>query len=61
MTTAQGDKAVADAEKKLKGSMFGIGKDPDAAVDCFKTACNNYKVAGNCASPGFCAGCALCA
>ena len=46
---SQGDKAFADAEKKLKGNFMGLGKDPDAAVDCFKTACNNYKVAGSCA------------
>ena len=49
MSVEQGDKAYADAEKKLKGSFMGIGKDPDAAVDSFKTACNNYKVAGSCA------------
>lgn len=48
MSRAEGDKAFAEAEKKLKGSMFGMGKDPDAAVDCFKRACNNYKVAGCC-------------
>ena len=48
MSQAEGDKAVADAEKKLKGNMFGLGKDPDAAVDCFKRACNNYKVAACC-------------
>jgi hypothetical protein len=49
MSVELGDKAFAEAEKKLKGSMFGFGKDPDAAVDCFKRACNNYKVAGSCA------------
>jgi hypothetical protein len=50
MSRAEGDAAVAMAEKKLKGSMFGLSKDPDGAVDAFKRACNNYKVAGCCAT-----------
>jgi hypothetical protein len=49
MSSAEGDAAYAAAEKKLKGNMFGLTKDPDAAVDNFKRACNNYKVAGCCA------------
>jgi hypothetical protein len=49
MSVELGDKAYAEAEKKLKGNMFGLGKDTDAAVDSFKRACNNYKVAGSCA------------
>ena len=51
MSRSEGDKAYADAEKKLKGSFMGLGKDPDAAVESFKRACNNYKVAGCCAIP----------
>eukprot|EP00892_Ulva_mutabilis_P011949 jgi/Ulvmu1/9126/UM005_0222.1 len=46
MSQQDGDKAYAEAEKKLKGGFLGFSKDPDAAVDCFKRACNNYKVAG---------------
>eukprot|EP01025_Chloroclados_australasicus_P040894 TRINITY_DN4300_c0_g1_i1.p1 TRINITY_DN4300_c0_g1~~TRINITY_DN4300_c0_g1_i1.p1 ORF type:complete len:333 (+),score=61.24 TRINITY_DN4300_c0_g1_i1:100-999(+) len=45
MSSAEGDRAVAAAEKKLKGNMFGFGKDPDGAIDDFKRACNNFKVA----------------
>lgn len=51
MSRNEADKAYADAEKKLKGSFMGLGKDPDAAVESFKRACNNYKVAGCCAIP----------
>lgn len=53
MSSADGDAAYAAAEKKLKGSMFGLSKDPDAAVDNFKRACNNYKVAGCCTDHPF--------
>lgn len=48
MSRQEGDRAYADAEKKLKGNFMGLGKDPDAAVESFKRACNNYKVAGLC-------------
>lgn len=48
MSRQEGDKAYADAEKKLKGNFMGLGKDPDAAAESFKRACNNYKVAGLC-------------
>jgi hypothetical protein len=51
MSRQEGDKAYADAEKKLKGNFLGLSKDPDAAVDLFKRACNNYKVAGLCTRP----------
>lgn len=53
MSQQDGDKAYADAEKKLKGGFLGLSKDPDAAVECFKRACNNYKVAGFCMTPGW--------
>lgn len=48
MSQQEGDKSYAEAEKKLKGGFLGLSKDPDAAVECFKRACNNYKVAGQC-------------
>lgn len=48
MSQQEGDKAYAEAEKKLKGGFLGLSKDPDLAVECFKRACNNYKVAGLC-------------